>query len=197
MLAEVESELVELIRNSATAPYLRQVGSLPDLSGSTLVSRFAADAPAVYVSPEPLQVSDGVMTVNFGVACVARNARGHEDARRGDGQTIGLYQIVEQLAALLDSGRTSSIAWTVSGVSFMRDAVLFDAGLTVAEVRISGRVTLPPAIDESTLGDFITFHADYDVDPHQQQTEHVKWAAEPPDYSSSRPELTDNLQVQP
>ncbi len=197
MLAEIEVELVELIRNSALARCLRQVGTLPDLAGNTLVSRFASDAPAVYVSPEPLQVSDGVMTVNFGVACVARNARGHEDARRGDGQTIGLYQIVEQLAALLDNGRTASIAWTVSGVSFMRDGLLFDSGLTVAEISASGRVTLPAAIDESLLADFKTFHADYDVDPHQPQTEHVKWIKEPSDHSSSRPELTDNLQVQP
>ena len=49
----------------------------------------------------------------------------------------------------------------------------------------------PEALEAGTLGDFVTFHSDYDIDPFQPQVEHVKWAAEPPDYATSAPELTD------
>jgi hypothetical protein len=50
------------------------------------------------------------------------------------------------------------------------------------------------AVDDAALAamdDFVTIHADYDVDPHQPQAEHIKWAEEPPDYTTSAPELTD------
>lgn len=60
-----------------------------------------------------------------------------------------------------------------------------------SELQFVMLVTPSTAIDDSALDDFVTFRADYDIDPHQPQAEHVKWAEEPPDYTTSAPELTD------
>lgn len=51
------------------------------------------------------------------------------------------------------------------------------------------------AIDAAGLDDFSTFRADFDIDPHQPKAEHDKWLQEPADYSDSRPELTDSVNL--
>lgn len=52
-------------------------------------------------------------------------------------------------------------------------------------------------IDFNALDDFRTFHADYDIPPHETAAEHQKWVQEPADYSTSQPELQDTLTIQP
>lgn len=197
MLAEIETDLVALVNGSVIKPKLRETGTLPELDGEALVRKFASDAPAVYVAPAPFQIASRVMTVNFGMACVARNARGHEAARRGDGQMIGLYDMIEVLSGLIDGSQTPGITWTATGVDFLSDEKLYQAGVYVGVIRLRGQVELVAPIDAAALADFKTFNADYDIDPHQPQAEHEKWAQQPPDYTASRPELTDTPQVQP
>lgn len=200
MLAEIETDLVALVNGSIIKPKLRETGTLPELDGEALVRKFASDAPAVYVAPAPFQIASRVMTVNFGMACVARNARGHEAARRGDGQVIGLYDMIEVLSGLVDGARTPSITWTATGVDFLSDEKLYQAGVYVGVIRLRGQIELVAPIDAAALAalaDFKTFNADYDIDPHQPQAEHIKWAQQPPDYTASRPELTDTPQIQP
>lgn len=52
--------------------------------------------------------------------------------------------------------------------------------------------TEPLTEDEhvGNLADFLSFKADVDISrPHQSPTEHAKWVQEPPDYSTSKPDM--------
>lgn len=199
MLAELEAGLVSMLNASALKQKLAKVDTLPDLDGDNLVSRMAAEAPAVYVvAGTSYRVADSALTVPFALACVARNARGHEDARRGDGKVIGMYQMIEAVIGLADNGRAGECLWRVSGVDFMSDDKLAKAGLTVGVVRIETTVGMPPALDEAALedlADFATLRTDYDIPPHVSAAERDKWAGDPQDFTGSKPELQDTQQL--
>lgn len=200
MFAEMEAGLVLMIEQSALKQKLAKVDTLPDADGDNLVVRMAADAPAVYVvAGHPYKVESGVLSVPFGLACVARNARGHEEARRGDGKTIGLYQILESVLRLAENGRAGGYVWRVAGVEFMSDDKLIKAGLTVGVVRVETTAAIPAGFDEAALAalsDFTTLRADYDIPPHVTAAEHGKWAGDPQDFTASKPELQDTQQLQ-
>lgn len=192
MFAEMEAGLVLMIEQSALKQKLARVDTLPDMDGDNLVKRMAADAPAVYVVAGHSYKSDsGVLVVPFGLACVARNARGHEDARRGDGKVVGVYQMLESVLGLAENGSAGGYTWRVAGVDFMNDGKLADAGLTVGVVRVETTAALPAGIDETALSDFTTLRADYDIAPHVTAAEHGKWSGDPQDFTTSKPELQD------
>jgi len=195
MLAELEQELIAAVKLSPIAANLREVAVMPDGDGATVVKRFASSAPAVYTVAGQVSYGDAYAEIRFDLICIARNARGVEAARHGDAQTIGLYQIIDTLASYLDSLKTTSTVWSVKSADFAKGAVWLNSGLQAGSLQLTAKAT-NAAIDDTvmaSLADFATFHADFDVDPHQAQTEHQKWAAEPPDYTASRPELTDDL----
>lgn len=198
MLTEAENGLVERIRTATIGSKLRQVDTLPDLDGDSLVNKFATDAPAVYVAPAAaFAIKDSIATVSFGIACVARNAAGQAAARKGDGKVIGMYEIAEVVAGLLDGYVAGEIPLYATGINIMNDEKIYKAGLQVAVITLQGQMKLPSAIDEAGLADFLNFDSQYDIEPHSDAAEHAKWTNEPPDYSTSKPELTDNLTVQP
>lgn len=198
MFAELESGLVDLVKNSAIRPFLKAVGTLPDDDEDNLVNRMAADAPAVYVvAGRNFKVVSGTLIVPFGLACVARNSRGHQDARRGDGKALGMYQILEAVLGLAENGLAGGCYWRVSDVGFLNSDKIWKAGLTVGVVSVETTVAMPAGIDMAALSDFKTFHADYDIAPFETAAEHSKWAAEPADYSASKPELQDTIIIQP
>lgn len=197
MLTEAEDALVAAIKAAPIAKKLKQVDTLPDLDGDSLVSKFATDAPAVYVAPAAsFGISNSVVTVGFGIACVARNAGGQAAARKGDGKMIGMYQIAEIVAALLDGFKAGDVPLYATSISIMNEEKIYKAGLQVAVITLQGQATLPPSINATSLDDFITFNAQYDIEPHESAAEHAKWQQEPPNHSTSKPDLTDNLTVQ-
>jgi hypothetical protein len=197
MFAEMEAGLVSMVEQSPLKQKLARVDTLPDLDGDNLVKRMAADAPAVYVvAGHPYKADSGVLAVPFGLACVARNARGHEDARRGDGKVIGLYGMLEGVIGLAENGRAGGCVWRVAGVDFMNDDKLFQAGLTVGVVRVETSATMPAGIDETALANFATLRTDYDIPPHVTAAEHGKWAGDPQDFTTGKPELQDTQQLQ-
>lgn len=199
MLAEAEDALVKAIKDSAIGQKLTVVEPLPGIDNADLVKHFAANPPAVYVAPASFPVKDGSADLKFGIACVTRHGRGFEQARKGDGKSLGLYTMLEAVAALVDGAQIGGASWGVTGVSFMADELLFKAGLEVAAIHIetTGAVTLPPALDEAALADFKTLRADYDIEPHVSGAEHAKWAGDPPDHLVSAPELSDQHTLQP
>lgn len=196
MLAEAENGLIALIKAAPVGVRLREVASLPDLDGESLVKKFFADAPAVYVAPGNFRVADRIARLKFGIACVARNSRGHAAARQGDGKLIGLYEMMEAVAATLDGAVAAECGWVVTSCDFMSDEVLYKSGIYAGVVQIeSPGVTLPSALDLGALGDFVSFHADYDIPPFETAAEHDKWAKEPPDYTTSKPEVGETSTV--
>lgn len=200
MLAEIETGLVTLIRNSSLGKRLRQVDSLPDLDGDSLIGRFATDAPAVYVAMGSFPVKNRYARPKFGIACVAKNSRSHQAARHGDGVVIGLYEMLDAAMAFLDGAVIDTGDAQVSFEVVSCDQVLSDAlyqkGIYAAVVQLQTTAEIPLPSDAVDLADFKTFHSDYDVDPHQTSTEHDKWIQEPSDLSTSVPELSDTLTLQ-
>lgn len=198
MLAELEDGLIGLVKSSALGLRLATVAGLPDLDSASLVKRFGAEAPAVYVAPMDFRVDEGCADVGFGIACVARNSRSQEAARKGDGQMIGLTQIIDAILAIMDGGYADGVVFRVTGVSFHADEAFYAAGLYVATVAVEAPgVVLPAALDETLLADFAAFRASYDIEPHVDAEEHAKWAADPPDHTSSAPEVSETSILQP
>lgn len=195
MLVELELELLTAIKASPIAAYLKEVAAMPDGDGVTLTQRFAAGAPGVYVVAGNAGFVDGLATVMFDCVCIARNARGSDAARRGDGVTIGLYQMLDGLAAFLECHRTASTVWQAKALSFAKGKVWNDAGISAGSLSVTAEV-LVGGLDMATLGsldNFVTFHADYDIAPFQTATEHVKWLAEPQNLTTGQPELSETL----
>lgn len=201
MLVELETGLVALLRASPLATRLRQVDSLPDLDGDSLLGRFATDAPAVYVAMGSFPVTRGYARPKFGIACVAKNSRSQQAARHGDGVAIGLYEMLDAVMTLVD-GATVGMSFAIAGFEVLScDQVTSDAlyqkGLYVGVVQIqaSADVRLQLPIDEASLAPFRTFHTATDIDAQASAAEHSKWLREPPDYSTSAPGLTDTLSL--
>lgn len=165
MLAELENELIALVKASPLAARLKMVDSVPDLDADTLVKKFLTSAPAVYVAATPFTVSEGRAKVRFGLAGVAVNARGQKAARQGDASAIGMYEIVDALAILLDGAGTASTSWGVTGVNFINDDQFHRNGLYVGAVTVEGLVGLDKDIDGSTLDDFLKAFVTYDLAP--------------------------------
>jgi phage gp37-like protein len=141
MLAELENDLIAHIKASALGAKLRDVAGLPDLTGESLIKRFATDAPAVYVAPAAFQIESRSAKVHFGIACVARNSRGQTAARLGEAiGPVGLYEMLESIAAMFDEAQINKTIWKATAIDFMNDELLYKAGLTAGVAQIETRV---------------------------------------------------------
>lgn len=202
MLVELETGLVAMVKNSPLGTRLRQVDSLPDLEGDSLIGRFTSDAPAVYVAMGSFPVKRGRAVPKFGVACVARNSRSQQAARHGDGIAIGLHEMLEAVMTLLDGASVTygddTVAFEVVSCDLVASEALYQKGVYAGVVQVQSvvDVQLPTFLDESALADFKTFHGDYDIEPHEAPTEHNKWLQEPANLSTSAPELSDTIILQ-
>lgn len=197
MLRQAESELLTLFRGSALASRLRTIGPLPELAEADLVRHFSLEAPALYVDSAPFRmIEPGLAELRFEILLLARQTRDIAEGKRGDGVAIGLYDLVDSCLSLIDGAITASCGWRAVSVDFLRDPAFFKAGFVPASIVLGGRVRVDAPVSESDLADFKTFAADYDVDPHQAASEHNKWLQEPPDHSTSTPELSDQLTLQ-
>lgn len=199
MITEAENAFIALVKDAPVGDKLRLVESLPDLEGENLVKRFGADAPAVYVVAASFPVKDRAARLRFGLVCVARNSRGHAAARQGDGKLIGLYEIMETVAGLIDGAIIAGGSWRVTSGDFVVDEKLYQAGVYagVVQAEMDGECTLPNPLDTAALALFKTFRASYDIDPHESAAEHVKWAGDPPDHTTSAPEVSETVTIQP
>ncbi|HWH86354.1 MAG TPA: hypothetical protein VNV36_06235 [Pseudomonas sp.] len=185
MLKELEMDLVDLLREPLKGK--ARVGTLPDTSQKDLVRRWGADAPAVYVTPQPGTISGDIHSARFTLILVAKNARGHKAARHGDKNTIGLYPLADQVMTLIHHARPVVANWQVNRYTFLTEPVLRDAGLFVAMIEVGAETDMPSAEDFDALPPFTDFHADIDLVPHSSHAQHQEWA----DENYGGPELPD------
>lgn len=174
MLAELEQGLVNLVKGSELGKRLRAVEVVPEIT-EDIVRRMVVSVPAVFVSWRSFKVNgDGVVSV-LDVVCLARNARNPKAARHGDGSEIGLYQIVDALAALL-AGFNSQYKITTARAD--RSQAWGKAGVEAAALTAEHSGTVPQELDLSTLDDFIILHADYDIEPFASPAQREAWSQE-------------------
>lgn len=170
MFGEIENELVALIQQSSLGDHLRTVEALPDLSDDTLINRLRADAPAVYVAiSTPIRIEGDVMYPRVGLAAIAHWTRGAHEARQGSPVSVGVYDMMDTLLALLNGARTNASAWRVVGAGLLNSAALYGAGLYGGSVQIEGRMTLPDYVQSDALAAFERFTADWDMAPSDEQ----------------------------
>lgn len=204
MLTEIELGLVALVKDSPLGARLRMVDTLPDLDGDSLVSRFTNDAPAVYVALGSFQVRNGDAQPKYGIACVAKNSRSHQAARHGDGIAIGLHEMLEAVMVIADNATieygegdsATSVGFSVVSCDLIASEKLYEKGVYAGVVQIQSRAAVRLETDLGHLADFKTFHTAYDIEPTEQGAVHTKWLQEPPDHSTSAPDLSDTLNLQ-
>lgn len=143
MLAEIEQSLVAYIKASPLAARLRQVEALPDLDGDSLVAKFGADAPAVYVALGGGDLSQGMAAPTIGIACIARNSRSPQAARQGDGMQIGLLQLIEEVVALIHGTIIDEMHYQASRWDMVANDDLYRRGLHAAVVQVNTALVLP------------------------------------------------------
>lgn len=135
MLVELEQSLTAWLQVSPLAPRLRRVEALPDLGEDSLVSRFGADAPAIYLHvgsgdlPQP-----GLAAPLIALTCVARNSRSVQAARQGDGTQIGLLELVDAVMTLLDGALIDGHPYQVLRWDMVNSDALVRKGLYAAVV---------------------------------------------------------------
>jgi len=204
MLADLELGLVALVKASPLAARLRLVDTLPDLEGDSLVARFTNDAPAIYVALGSFRVANGYASPKFGIACVAKNSRSQQAARHGDGIAIGLHELLEAVMSLADGAtvdygagdEAGTVTFAVVGCDLVASEALYQKGVYAGVVQLEPAAAVRLPANLGNLADFNTFHAAYDIQPHETAAEHAKWLQEPPDHSTSAPELSDTTILQ-
>lgn len=197
MLAAQENALLQALRAHRDCKLLvRTMDSLPQVLGKDLLSRYAADAPALYVVPGRFTVRDDTLVPTFTVAAIARNVAGHAQARKGDGIDIGVDGLMVLATRALHSRRLGDCAWRLTGGEMVDDEVFFVAGLTALEMTFEGSaIELTPDFGMAELDDLLRVHGDMDIDPQAGAAEHAKWLQTPPDYSTSAPDAQLDVQL--
>lgn len=193
MLGDLETQLIDLLKASPLGTRLKVVDSLPDTPDKDLLKRWGLDAPAAYVVAMDGTLSQAIATPQFVVVLVARNARGHQAARRGDGRTIGLYEMLDAGIAELHGGQTDDGSWQVTRYQFVQDEALREQGLQAVMVLLQADCD-PPQKDAVNFGDFTEFHADFDIEPFASAADRQRWADE--DHAEPAPDLHSHINPQ-
>lgn len=187
-----ERDLLDLIRQSAIGRYCRVVDVLPALTERGLLEALGKP-PAVFASVREVGLDGELATVRYGLWIIAQNFRGHQAARQGDGQAVGLYDLAEGVMAAILGAPGYRLE------SFRPDAGEYSQqyGVHTGELTCSIRTGLPESIDlPGRLAEFRTFHADLDIPPHTPAA-HAGWLTEPPDHSAAAPDAVDTVSLNP
>ena len=169
MIAAIEDAILAAAQNTL-GNSVRKIESLPGGWSMDSLTRALQMAPGVYVAflGAASERAEGYFSGRFTVYLVSKGAI-EQDRRRGNSRVIGAYDMLERLLPVFD-GLDVSEAGTlrVSGVeNLFRDA-LFDLGGTVYGITlVLPNMPIDYQADTSTLDDFVTFDAKYDLDPSQ------------------------------
>jgi phage gp37-like protein len=179
---------------------VRTVDSLPGDWDADTMKRLLRLAPAVLIafSGGPVRevgANDAVtIDAQWSVIAVTAHASGEAARRRGDSQQIGAYEILESMIPKLH-GETIPDEGSLSLVSIenLYSGEIDKQGLAVYAMRFALPMTLPFALDESTIDPFETFDAKYDIPPFAGELEYASWLAD--DFSASNPEARDTVSL--
>lgn len=138
MLAEIEAALVARLRtHPAAAQLVRTVDTLPQVPTTELLSRYAVDAPAVYVVPGVFEVEDNDLTPKVTIALIAKAADSNA-ARTGDGLSVGIDQLMVFVARAINMQRIGPCNWQLKRGAMVDEDLFFSSGLTALEMSFEG-----------------------------------------------------------
>lgn len=200
MLALHENALIAALADHRDVKgKVRTVDSLPKLMGDKLLQRYVADVPAFYVVPGRFTVKDDEATLEFTVAGVVRNVAGQAQARKGDGIDLGCDHLLTMAIRALNNKTLGMCHWSVTSGEMVDEEIFEQAGIAAVEIKLtSSPVQLDHDYGEAQLqqlNDYTHFHADMDVPADAGAVEYDSWLADPPNYTTSRPDLQLDIQL--
>jgi len=173
MIAAVELALLEQLRNPAFGYSYRVLETFPDDLDAYLKNVGNLRTPAAWSSwldfPNGDDAGDETgwcPTARFVLAVATQNQRNEQDARHGDGALPGSYQLVEDAIRALSGNWLEPLDLVepvriISARPTVRTPQMEAQRLSVVALTLQCRVALGSF--ETALGEFRTFHADWDV----------------------------------
>lgn len=200
VLVKAENALLDALRTHRDVPRLvRTIASLPQVADRDLLSRYVADAPALYVVPGQFNARDDSMVLVFTVVAFVRNAAGQELARKGDGLRVGLDQLLVLATRAINGRALGGCNWRLTKGTVVDEPAFFSNGITALEMTFeSSPIELDVDYGEEQLDelDNLTLvHADFDLAPMASIVTRSMWTREPADYSTDRPNLQADIQL--
>lgn len=193
MLALHENALLAALKGHRTANKVRTVDSLPKVVGDKLLARYQVEAPALYVVPGRIVVSDDEARMEFTVAGIVRNVAGQAQARKGDGIDLGCDHLLRIAIKALNRQRLGDCSWKLASAEMADDDVFLAAGISAIEMKfVSTAIDLDADYTESELDqldNFTKLHADIDIPADAGEIEYASWLANPPNYTNTQPDL--------
>ena len=186
MIARLRAASAQNVDDAPLLGYrLRQVelydGELA--GGPDRIAQAVREAPAVWIAFEKASYSDasGLWLATFVAVCLTRNARNVAAARQGAGTDVGVYQVAKDVAGLLDGqgfGVDSITALRAVDVDLRFNAEFAGTRAAIAVVTFHAQwdpdASTGPLGDTARLagepnaegmGEFATFHVDWDIPP--------------------------------
>lgn len=130
-------------------------------------------SPAMWVSfagekRRPRDVAAGTWEARFTVVCYARHGRNAAERRLGSTDTVGAYQMVKDVKALLDD---QDLGLAIEPIAVEAVKALYNGGRegASAAIYVVDLVTAyraPAPADPDSLAEFTRFVAAWDVPPH-------------------------------
>lgn len=165
-ISDVEDDILAVV--AATLPdKLRDKGSLPGSWSVDLLKQLLQKAPSVYVAFNGGPISDNdlcTIDARFDVYSVTKEPA-EITRRRGTPTTIGAYDIIHAVVPKLHMHTVAGVG-TLHGVSITNlfSNVLTSLGGTVYAAQFMlPKMPLKGVFSDATLGNFITFHAESDI----------------------------------
>mgnify|MGYP003635521184 CR=1 FL=1 len=179
---------------------LKQIDCLPGALNLGLLKQLLITAPSVHFAfmggKEGVDDDGSHIDGRFSAYVITRHVGNDSARRRGDSTTIGSYQIINSLIPKLhgsvvdDVGRMA--CKSIQNMFTIQLEETFKASLYAITFEVKNMPFVFEA-DLSSLDDFITFDAQYDIPEHEATAEHDKWLEEPANHTTSEPDLTDTL----
>ena len=148
------------------------VASLPHLEVDKLVELFGARVPAIYVTPAPMTVHQGDMTLRWEVLLLSKLEAGQVAARQGSANTTGGYFLAWNMAIIgsagIDCGDVMLYLHSMDVLSGGAGERLALKGALCWSGLLEGVTAVPPVLDDSAvaaLADLETVRVEYDLPP--------------------------------
>ncbi len=193
---------VKTLLGFPATPKVRNVETIPaEIDDQTLLS-ILQKAPGVFVAftggadQRPGQTA-AVILATFALLVVTNHANGEAARRRGDTTQIGAYEIFETIIPGLNG---YNLGDDVGTPAFVRIENLFTPGgdrkgAAMYSVVFQMPLSWPSDVDLSLLTPFQTFDAQYDIPTFETEAERLKWLENPPNYTTSKPDAEDKVNV--
>lgn len=176
--------------------------SLPGDWDDDMLKRMLSLAPCVLVAfggggAKNVGVAEPVIDGQWLVYVVTSHPSGQAARRRGNRQAVGAYELLSRTVVPTLHGLTVPNIGTLvlNRLENLFTGTVERQGLAVYACAFSLPMPFDLGGEASSLADFLTFVAQYDIPAHDSEAEHQKWLDG--NFSSSKPDASDSVSLPP